>query len=228
MTQLGPYWTGFTPLDPKGIYTGDAKELCKDIPDESIDLIFTDPVYWNIEDYEWLAIEATRVLKPEGACLVWASTIQQYKVQPVMAEYLRFVSPLRWIYVGKPHRLIAYNIFVWGTPLLWFDRGASYPRKRTIDTIITSGPPKGTHKWNKNPECFIRWIEDFTKKGDIIWDPFTGGGSIPKACRMLDRRYLAFEIEPEIAEMARWEVERTNPPLPLLEYEQTEIEFTDD
>ena len=52
------------------IYTGDAKELTKDIPNESIDLIFTDPVYQNLDDYEWLAQEAARLLKPNSTLLV--------------------------------------------------------------------------------------------------------------------------------------------------------------
>lgn len=33
------------------IVTGDARELAKRIPDESVDLIFTDPIYDCIDDY---------------------------------------------------------------------------------------------------------------------------------------------------------------------------------
>ena len=46
--MIGPY-----ELDR--IITGDARELAKAIPDESVDLIFTDPVYDRIDDYRWLA-----------------------------------------------------------------------------------------------------------------------------------------------------------------------------
>jgi len=52
------------------IVTGDARVLAERIPDESIDLIFTDPVYQNIDDYRWLAETAARVLKLDRACLV--------------------------------------------------------------------------------------------------------------------------------------------------------------
>ncbi len=54
------------------IVTGDARELAKAIPDESVDLVFTDPVYDRIDDYRWLAETAARVLKPDRACLVFA------------------------------------------------------------------------------------------------------------------------------------------------------------
>lgn len=53
--QLGPYLLGPNDTPENGIYTGDARELAKAIPDESVDLIFTDPVYDRIEDYRWLA-----------------------------------------------------------------------------------------------------------------------------------------------------------------------------
>ena len=53
------------------IVTGDARELARAIPDESVDLIFTDPVYDRIEDYRWLAETAVRVLKPNSACLAF-------------------------------------------------------------------------------------------------------------------------------------------------------------
>ena len=45
---------------------GDAWELLAELPSGSIDLIFTDPVYENIEDYGRLARVADRLLTPGG------------------------------------------------------------------------------------------------------------------------------------------------------------------
>ena len=69
--RLGPYILGPTDDPNQGIYTGDARELAKAIPNESIDLIFTDPVYDRIDDYRWLAECGARVLKPNSACFVF-------------------------------------------------------------------------------------------------------------------------------------------------------------
>ena len=54
--MIGPY-----ELDR--IITGDARELAKAIPDESVDLIFTDPPYPRefLPLYGWLAETAARV-----------------------------------------------------------------------------------------------------------------------------------------------------------------------
>lgn len=55
------------------VYEGDCMELSKGIPDNSIDMIFTDPPYHKeyLHLYEWLATEAERVLKPGGALLTY-------------------------------------------------------------------------------------------------------------------------------------------------------------
>ena len=56
--------------------------------------------------------------------------------------------------------------------------------------------------------------------GTIVFDPFTGGGTVPAVCKMLGRRYLAFEIDPEVAQRARDRVRDTQPPLFVPEPEQ--------
>ena len=60
------------------ITTGDALELSRDLPEESIDLVFCDPPYLkrHIETgiYSWLAEEAARVLRPGGFCLAYTGT----------------------------------------------------------------------------------------------------------------------------------------------------------
>jgi tRNA/tmRNA/rRNA uracil-C5-methylase (TrmA/RlmC/RlmD family) len=42
-----------------------------------------------------------------------------------------------------------------------------------------------------------------TEAGDLVVDPFCGGGTVPAACQALGRRWLATEIDPEAIAMAR-------------------------
>ena len=55
------------------IYTGDARELAKGIPDNSVDLIFTDPPWddASMPLYQWLAECSSRVLRPGGFVLAY-------------------------------------------------------------------------------------------------------------------------------------------------------------
>ena len=196
------------------IVTGDARELAKRIPDESIDLIFTDPVYDRIEDYEWLAKTAYRVLKQNSACLMWQG--QQWLEDTYLALYkypLSYRWQLGWYasnnmqMVGKIGRKIA--------PLLWYEKGHSNPWKccrEVVDAPIPSG--KRPHKWAKRPNAIAHYI---------AFDPFTGSGTVPAVCKILSRNYIAFEIDPETAELARERVRNTQPPLFVLEPEQGEL-----
>ena len=71
-----------------------------------------------------------------------------------------------------------------------------------------SHAPTTAHKWNKNEAAIWTWLEAFTQEGDVVLDPFTGEGAVPMVCKKLNRRYIAFEIGPDIAERARQNIVR--------------------
>lgn len=198
------------------IVTGDARELAKQIPDESVDMVFTDPVYENLDDYRWLAETAVRVLRPGGACLAWCGNVGQYEVVPVMREYMTFVLPLTYTKIAKAHRAIYYKTFLWSTHCLWFQKGNHKSHEWLIDTVIdhcnaivsTDTPPTNTYKWHKNPEAYIRWLLAFTKPGDVVYDPFTGSGSCPVECKRLGRNFIASELKPDVAAMAQQRIDQ--------------------
>ena len=64
------------------LYQGDCLEVIKKIPNESVDLMLTDPPYGNIIKEEWdkkndnpfnseLCKEFYRILKPTGNVYIW-------------------------------------------------------------------------------------------------------------------------------------------------------------
>ena len=61
---------------------------------------------------------------------------------------------------------------------------------------------------NKNhsatfPLALPKWfIKLFTKKGDIVMDPFVGSGTTAIAAKSLGRNYIGIDISPEYCEMA--------------------------
>ena len=89
------------------------------------------------------------------------------------------------------------------------------------DTIISANNTANGFKWNKNPEAVITWADAF--EADIMLDFFTGEATVPAVCKMLGRRWLAFEIDPDTAERARERVRMTQPPLFTLEPEQMKM-----
>jgi DNA modification methylase len=206
---------GFYPLNQ--IITGDSRLLAPSIPDESVDLIFTDPVYENIQDYAWLAETAARILKPNSACLVWTST--KLISQCGMALVNGGLS-IRWYLVaaipsGFPSRFYG-KIFGNYMMCIYAEKGNSQPKKHLSDIIYTKASDKFTyHQWSKSLDPFFKWIECFSNPDDLVYDPFAGGGATPAACKMMERNFIASEINPETAINARNRLLQTKVPLGL-------------
>jgi hypothetical protein len=209
------------------IVTGDARELSKRIPDESIDLIFTDPVYDRIKDYEWLAGIAKRVLKPDSACLVYCAI---GKIPEVHAALLRGGLSYRWrlitrtVYSNEFHG----RLIVGTQECLWYEKGDSRLFQSIFDLEMATMSGRGDYKingknWGKHQGIAIRYIETFCRPSGITLDLFSGSGTVPAVCKMLGRDYVAFEIDPDMAELARERVLNTQPPLFVPEPEQLEL-----
>jgi hypothetical protein len=227
--KLGPYILGPNDTPENGIYTGDARELAQAIPDESVDLIFTDPVYDRIDDYRWLAETAARVLRQDRACLAWYGPRQLRSVLLAMTalEFFHLVS----CYMPSCFALRSPIKNMWMTwrGLLIFGKGDletnGYSRDY-CDFIVDKKRPNlwqpENHHWTKNPDVIAYYTQAFLDDG-FVFDPFTGGGTVPAVCKMLGRRYLAFEIDPDTAEMARQRVRQTQPPLFVPQPQQKEM-----
>ena len=217
-------WHDATPAAYRNaIVTGDARKLARKLPPESVDVIFADPVYQNVADYRWLAKTALRVLRPKGMVLAWCSKPKFAYCQIAMEKAgLEYVYDLDYTVVAKTYRMRWYNLFCWTTPLLWMQRpgSASRPRRWIPDTFSSQARTSGAHPWNKNIEVLLSWLDAFCPLDGVVFDPFTGSGSVPVAATMLCRDFIAFEIDPATADMARTRLAATTPPLPGLVIEQ--------
>jgi len=210
------------PFDCCTIVTGDAKELAPAIPDESVDLIFTDPVYDRIEDYRWLAETGARVLKANTACLTFCGI----GYIPETLDALRDGGlSYRWmcpsVIYGRNNRG-EYGIYNKWACLLWLEKGRCKPTGWAFDVHQTTvGNRSGSdHAWQKHPDAILNYLRILP---GLTVDFFTGEGTMPAVCKMLARHYLAFEIDPDVAERARERVRNTQPPLFVMQPEQAEM-----
>ena len=70
-------------------------------------------------------------------------------------------------------------------------------------------PPEASAVVGAKPLGLMRAIvRDYTKPGDLVVDPFCGGGTTALACVMEGRRCITSEIDPETFEKARKRLER--------------------
>lgn len=219
---LGPYLLGSNDMPENGIYVGDSRELARAIPDESVDLVFTDPPYLRefLWCYGWVAREAERILRPGGFILAMAGGMYLDRIYGMFAE-----TGLVYHWQYNIHLTGQYTGCVWvrgnnKVPIvtriksvLAYSKGKSLPRCATLDLVRGSGADKVYHEWGQDGQSTRYYIDCFTHKGDLVLDPFCGGGTTPAMASFLGRRYLAFEIDSAVAEDARERVRDT--PLPL-------------
>lgn len=207
------------------IVTGDARVLAERLPSESVDLVFTDPVYDRIDDYRWLAETAVRVLKPDSACLVWYDHLNFDAAYRAMVPPLSYAWMMYWQRYGHmaPGRAGLTVI----TPCLWLEKGRSRTYRRIADWAGTAngGLTARTFHWAKPEAVVTKWLGALTLPGFVVFDPFSGLNSVAVGCKMLGRNYIAFEIDPDIAERARERVANIQPLLEgLLCEEQMPLE----
>jgi DNA modification methylase len=225
--RLGLYRLGPTDDEYQGIYTGDCRELAEAIPDESVDLIFTDPIYQNIDDYRWLAETAARVLRSGKSCLALAGNMEKPELYRVMGEHLTYFWEGAIFYRGDNFFMNSLCVQVSWKPVLWFVKGDRRGAKWCKDALVDDGKDKRYHRWQQSPTPAVWYIRQLTGEDDVVLDPFCGWGTYPAACRMLGRRWLGFEIVPERAREARARVEAVTAvqwPLFVPQVEQMEME----
>lgn len=199
------------------ILTGDALELIQDIPNESVDLIFTDPPYLKeyLPLYGWLSEQANRVLKPNGFLLTYAGGYHKAKVIECLSEHLEYF----WDFVVL-HRTMSSMIWDkrviarYKSILAYRKKGSKAKPRMNVLAVISeiSGPDKRFHRWGQTETAARYLIECFTHEGDLVLDPFIGGGTTPWVCSRIGRSCIGFEIDPAAAEIARSRLNGWKPP----------------
>jgi site-specific DNA-methyltransferase (adenine-specific) len=189
------------------VYGGDFRKLGKGIPDNSVDLIFTDPPYdkKSVPLYGDLGEFAGRVLK-DGASLI--CYLGQYAIPEVcalMAPHLKFFWPLVCMHTGKrSSRMDYWGIVVKHKPMIWFVKGAN--RRDTnvyVEDVIVSEYDKSHHEWQQGLPEASYLIEQLTISGELVVDPFCGGGTTAVAAARLGRRWWTCDIDKAQANIAR-------------------------
>jgi len=196
---------GFQKMEKNKIYNEDCIEGLKKIPSESIDCIITDPPYGInkskiIGDEDFWTIgrmlpEAFRVLKKDSFFISFCSIEK-------IPELLK-LSPFnyRWMCIMFTNNSMArgsmgFSAFV---PALVFMKGKAKIKKQIRDVceISTSSQQVKSfyHPYQKHEKFLRDLILTSTKEGDIVLDPFIGGGSVAVECIKLHRNYIGFEVD---------------------------------
>ena len=199
------------------IVHGDAREVINQLEDKSVDLIFTDPPYPKeyLYLYEWLARDAALKVKETGFIAAYVGCYHLAEVMDLMNPHLEYFMEL--IVYGSGYGSMMWNRRVIGkhkSILLYRPRGGTgVPRCNITSVFNGTGADKHFHAWGQDEASARYYIDCLTKQGDLVYDPFVGGGTTPAMCKVLDRNFFGSEIGPEACEIARARVEQQQMPL---------------
>lgn len=174
---------------------------------QGVDSIITDPPYIgdSIPLYEDLREFAVDVL-PEGGPLVvmtWQAILPQV-VAALNHPDLAYRWTICWRYANIENTADQKRrVFDCWKPVLVYHKGGMAPDAPMVrDEIANSAPDKGFHEWGQSVEGFGRLVRSFSHPGDVVCDPFLGGGTTAVAALAQTRRFIGCDISPEAVEIA--------------------------
>lgn len=171
-----------------------------------------------------VALIASNVTKQTGSILAFCDWRMISTIQPAIESAgLRFQNLIVWdkgsLGMGNgfrcQHEMILH--FTLGSP--------EYHDKGTSNVIRCPRVPKKEreHQTQKPVDLLAALIRVVAPIGGAVVDCFVGSGSTCVAAKREGRKYLAFEIDPDIAEDARKRIKSTPFPLFVSESEQLSL-----
>ena len=207
------------------LYQGDCLEVMKNIEDESVDLVVTDPPYktitggdsnganserpkgmlqgnrklfkhQSIKISSWMP-EIYRVLKEGSHCYIFTNSLN---LQEMLNEATKVGFKL-------------HNLLVWEknncTPSQYYMKNCEYVlflRKGKAKWINNIGDSKTVHKFNniignklhpteKPVDLLEYYLLNSSEPNDIVFDPFMGSGSTGVAALNTDRDFIGIELD---------------------------------
>jgi len=214
------------------VIQGDCLEKMRDIPDNSIDLILTDPPYginylsnWtvnhdkiendNLEDWRKMLPEMLsefkRILTNTGVCCCCCGggggktpVTAIFTLEAI--KYFNLIQTLVWrkfIGLGWRYRPAYENIIVLSKDK---DNYNFYDNSRKCSNVIEGInqdiPQADEHPTQKPIRLMEKLIKIHSKENDLVLDPFLGSGTTAVACKMLNRRFIGCELSPDYCAIA--------------------------
>ncbi len=191
------------------IIHGDCLEIMKGMADKCVDLVLTDPPYgisYNNNKLNRKSNATYSDIANDNGELDYKSLIQELMrigKRVVIFGAINFFKDLPykgiWICWDKRTKEEADGLF--GSPfeLAWCDKIGGYDKIYRImhgGVINNDGASSPRfHPTQKPIQLMQRIMQDFSKEGDLILDPFAGSCTTLIACKQLNRRCICIEKE---------------------------------
>ena len=189
---------------PIGVHHGDFYELSRDIPDASVELVFTDPPYDadSIDLYGKAAEVAARILKPGGSFVAYSGQRHLPQVLEACGKHLEYWWVIAGVHAGGKQIMQKLGIRCGWKPLVWFVKGTRGDVQHVLFDVVTGAREKESHEWQQAESEAAYYIEHLTSPDGIVVDFFLGGGTTKAAADKLGRKCIAYDKSANAAESA--------------------------
>lgn len=187
------------------LFTADIRNGLKDIEDESVDAIITDPPYPReyIPLYGDLSLLASRVLKPGGSLIVMIGQSYMPEVINQLGQHMSYYWVMPYLTPGGGAPLLYQKrVNTFWKPVLWYVKG-EYKGDYIGDILKSPGSDKRFHEWGQSLGGMLEIVEKLTNPGDVILDPFLGGGTTGAAAVSMGRKFIGSDIEQKNVDISR-------------------------
>lgn len=195
------------------LFNGEFQRLQDKLPNNSLDMIFTDPPYGgdSLALYRDLGAFAKQKLKESGILIVYAGHYHLPTIINHLGNYLNYY----WIFAVEQHgasaRIHDRAIYCNYKPLLCYVKGKKPLCVDSVKDLVreSAKPAKILHQWEQSTDEALYYIEHLTTKNAKVCDPMMGTGTTGVAALNLARGFIGFEKNPDTFHIAKAKLSRS-------------------
>lgn len=212
------------------IICGDCLGVMKEMPDECVDLVLTDPPYgisgqgkvnytsqgltkvdYGFSDFKLIDLLCLLPkIKNKGSIVLFYDSKEVTSVWNLLKA--NGFKPKQLIYWFKGYRGInprhgfnsVVEVAIWAvksTGWTW-NGGGNIPNLYIEKLRKLAYPPNNLHPTQKSLEVITWLIGLLSNENDTVFDPYLGSGTTTKACKEMRRNFIGIEINPEYCKIA--------------------------
>ncbi len=204
---------------------GDCLEILPTIPDNSIDVLLTDPPYSVMGDYQWdkkeeafyhrwLSLVKPK-LKDRHTGFIFFDARRLYEFESILRNYFPINNRIIWIRKNMSMGRVIKNRFISSYEVIFYfgNRDLDLPQNwgaERFDSCEVAVPQsnfkdKKLHPTQKPINLIRQLVNVGSHKGDVILDCFAGSGVVGRACQLAQggRTCILIEKEPEYNDLIK-------------------------
>lgn len=215
------------------VYEGDAVEILGALPAESIDLIVTDPAYESLEKWRKLGT-TTRLKVSKMSSNEWFTVFPNARFGELFAAMYRVLKRDRHAYMfcdDETSDLVkaeatkagfkVWKRLVWDKAVIgmgyhyraqyefivFMEKGKRKLNNLGISDVIRAKRVVNGYPTEKPVEVAKILIENSTRAGERVLDPFSGSASTGAGALALGRSFIGIDLSPKAVEVGRARLE---------------------